>query len=181
LWLVSQIVTDIVRKSAFADYARGWSMIGLTLINFAVLYTLLYERPRRLVIYGWGLVAGGVLLFFLSPNDASAGLPWKFGFAFPVSLAVFLVTSSEKIRRPLADYAGCVDRRNQHLAGSPQPGRNLPGRRLLPSRHSLLEHKGQGRFQGEGRNYIGSGYFDHTGHRRHRMGLSIRGFRGDSG
>ena len=97
-WLVSQIVTDIVRKSAFADYARGWSMIGLTLINFAVLYMLLYERSRRLVIYGWGLVTGGVLLFFLSPNDASAGLPWKFGFAFPVSLAVFLVTSSEKIR-----------------------------------------------------------------------------------
>jgi hypothetical protein len=97
-WLVSQIVTDIVRKSAFADYARGWSMIGLTLINFAVLYMLLYERSRRLVIYGWGLVTGGVLLFFLSPSDASAGLPWKFGFAFPVSLAVFLVTSSEKIR-----------------------------------------------------------------------------------
>jgi hypothetical protein len=98
LWLVSQIVTDIVRKSAFADYARGWSMIGLTLIGFAVLYTLLYERPRRLVIYGWGLVAGTVLLFFLSPNDVSAGLPWKFGFSFPVSLAVFLVISSEKIR-----------------------------------------------------------------------------------
>jgi len=98
LWLVSQIVTDIVRKTAFTDYARGWSMIGLTLVNFVVLYTLLYERPRRLVIYGWGLVAGAVLLFFLSPSDASAGLPWKFGFAFPVSLAVFLVTSSEKIR-----------------------------------------------------------------------------------
>jgi hypothetical protein len=98
LWLVSQIVTDIVRGSAFADYARGWSMIGLTLIGFAVLSTLLYEQPRRLVLYGWGLVTGGVLLFFLSPNDVSVGLPWKFGFAFPVSLAVFLVTSREKIR-----------------------------------------------------------------------------------
>ena len=97
LWLVSQIVTDIVRKSAFADYARGWSMIGLTLIGFVVLYTLLYERPRRLLIYGWGLVAGIVLSFFISPSDATLGSPWKFGFSFSVSLAVFLVISSEKI------------------------------------------------------------------------------------
>jgi O-antigen ligase len=98
LWLVSQIVTDIVRKSAFADYARGWSMIGLTLINFAVLYMLLYERSRRLLIFGWGLVAGIVLSFFISPSGYSQVLPWKFGFSFPVSLAVFLLISSERIR-----------------------------------------------------------------------------------
>ena len=45
LWLASQIVTDIVRHTAFADYARGWSIIGLTVANFAVLYVLLYGRP----------------------------------------------------------------------------------------------------------------------------------------
>ena len=50
LWLVSQCVTDIVRHSAFADYMRGWSNIGLTLVNFAVIYTLAYNRPRRLLV-----------------------------------------------------------------------------------------------------------------------------------
>ncbi len=98
LWLVSQCVTDIARHSAFADYARGWSMIGLTLIGFVVLYTLLYERPRRLVLYGWGLVAGSVLTYFISPGDIALGNPWKFGFSFPVSLALFLLISSEKCR-----------------------------------------------------------------------------------
>jgi hypothetical protein len=98
LWLISQIVTDIVRHSAFADYTRGWSMIGLTLIGFVVLYTLLYERPRRFVLFGWGLVAGSVLTFIISPNDLALGGPWKFGFSFPVNLALFLLISSEKSR-----------------------------------------------------------------------------------
>ena len=55
------------RHSVFADYARGWSNIGLTLVDLAVLWTLLYGRPRRLVLYGWGLVVGGVLFFSLIP------------------------------------------------------------------------------------------------------------------
>ena len=98
LWLISQIVTDIVRHSAFADYTRGWSMIGLTLIGFVVLYTLLYERPRRFVLFGWGLVAGSVLTFIISPNELAQGGPWKFGFSFPVNLGLFLLISGEKIR-----------------------------------------------------------------------------------
>ena len=34
LWLASQCVTDIVRHTAFVDYARGWSNIGMTLVKF---------------------------------------------------------------------------------------------------------------------------------------------------
>src|ERR1022692_4335835 len=40
LWLASQCVTDIVKHSAFVDYARGWSNVGLTLVTLAVLWTL---------------------------------------------------------------------------------------------------------------------------------------------
>lgn len=98
LWLVSQVVTDIVRHTAFADYARGWSMIGMTLISFVVLYMLLYGRPRRLLFYGWGLVIGGVLTPLISPVYFAGDDPWKFGFGMPVSLAVFVLVSSEKFR-----------------------------------------------------------------------------------
>lgn len=98
LWLVSQIVTDIVRHTAFADSARGWSMIGMTLISFVVLYMLLYGQPGRLVLYGWGLAAGGVLAPLVSPVYYEADDPWKFGFGVPVSLAVFVLVSSEKFR-----------------------------------------------------------------------------------
>lgn len=92
-WLCSQCVTDLVRHSAFADFARGWSNIGMTLVNFAVLYTLLYGRPRRLMFYGWGLVIGGLLRFMINPDSFAADYPWKFGVGFPITLATFLFAS----------------------------------------------------------------------------------------
>ena len=101
LWLASQCVTDIVRHSAFTDLVRGWSNIGLTLVSLATLWTLTYERPRRLVLYGWGMVVGGILWFFINPPEDLLGAPgdaWKFVFAFIVSLAVFLVASRKEIR-----------------------------------------------------------------------------------
>ena len=102
LWLASQCVTDIVRHSALADYARGWSNIGLTFISLAVLWTLLYGRPHRLTLYGWGLVIGGVLYAFINPNEmTAAGAPgdlWKFGLAFPLSLGAFLLASRKECR-----------------------------------------------------------------------------------
>jgi hypothetical protein len=99
LWLASQIVTDIVRRSAFVDYARGWSNIGLTLVNFAVICTLVYGRWRRIVLYGWGIVAGSLLSYFtLREDSAAASDPWKVIFSFPVTLAVFLIASRKDFR-----------------------------------------------------------------------------------
>ncbi len=87
--MASQIVTDIVRHSAFADYARGWTNIGLTLVNFAVVYTLLYGKRRRIVLYGWGMVVGSALRFIFIRDDIVASYPWKFGVSYPVTLTVF--------------------------------------------------------------------------------------------
>ncbi len=98
LWLLSQCVTDFVRHTAFADYARGWSNIGFTIVNFAAICTLLYGRPRRIVLYGWGLVAGELLRYWISPDVTAADHPWKFGFSYPVTLAVFLVASRKECR-----------------------------------------------------------------------------------
>lgn len=98
VWLASQILTDIVRRSPFADYARGWSNIGMTFAYLAVLWTLLYGRPRRIVIYGWGLVLGTILMFLISPDEGAAKYPWKFGLARPLSLAVFLLASRKECR-----------------------------------------------------------------------------------
>ena len=90
LWLVSQCVTDIVRHSAFIDYARGWSNIGLTLIIFLVLCTLLYGRPNLIVLYGWGFAVGAMIRYFVNPDDVAATEPWKFGIGDSVTLAVIL-------------------------------------------------------------------------------------------
>ena len=98
LWLVSQCVTDIIRRSAFHDYARGWSGIGIAIACLAVFFTLLYESPRRIVIFGWGMVLGGFLSFWIIPDEGMTAAPWKFGIAIPLSLAVFLLVSRKECR-----------------------------------------------------------------------------------
>ena len=51
LWLASQCLMDLVRRSAFNDYARGWSGIGITIACLSALWTLSYNQPRRIAIY----------------------------------------------------------------------------------------------------------------------------------
>ncbi len=98
LWLASQCVTDIVRHTVFADYARGWSNIGMTLVNFAVIWTLLYGRPRRLLLYGWGLVIGSLFAIAFNPGEFTVDSPWKFGFSYPLTMGVFLIASQREWR-----------------------------------------------------------------------------------
>jgi len=93
IWLGSQVVTDLIVHSAFADYARGWSRIITTLVSFCVLYPLLYGRSLRLLLYGWGLVIGGTLELLIDPGQWGKDYPWKFGLCFPVTLVAFLVAS----------------------------------------------------------------------------------------
>jgi hypothetical protein len=96
MWFVAQIVTDIVRQTPFEDFARGWARIVVTLLHFSVLYILLHDQPRRILIYGWGLVVGSILAYFFNPFVFAAEYPWESGWAFPVTLAVFLVASDEQ-------------------------------------------------------------------------------------
>ena len=70
----------------------------MTLVNFSVLWTLLYGRPRRLVLYGWGLITGGVLAFAFNRSEFATTYPWKFGISVPVTWAVFFLVSNEKCR-----------------------------------------------------------------------------------
>ena len=98
LWLVSQCVTDIVRHSAFIDYARGWSNIGLTIIVFLVLCTLLYGRSNLIILYGWGYAVGEIVRYFMNLDETAAADPWKFGIGDPVTLAVILLISRKECR-----------------------------------------------------------------------------------
>ena len=98
LWLLSQIATDLIRHTPFPNLARSWSSISVTLVAFTVLFTLLYGRPRRIVIYGWGCVLGVIVAFFVSPNDFAAEYPWKFGIGWPVTLGVVLLASRKECR-----------------------------------------------------------------------------------
>ena len=103
MWLVSQIITDLMRHSAFSELSRGWSAISLLMINFAVLCTLLYRKPLRITIYGWGIVAAGVItmLFTEQPDQLEDSNVWKMGWAYYASMAVFLYVSRKRCSNPV--------------------------------------------------------------------------------
>src|ERR1700733_14875096 len=50
LWLISQVVTDVVRGSTSGDYLRGWSKVVLTLVSFTVIWTVVCTSRRRFII-----------------------------------------------------------------------------------------------------------------------------------
>ncbi|WP_128891303.1 hypothetical protein [Erythrobacter sp. HKB08] len=87
LWLVSQIVTDLVRDTAPQDYLRVWAKIAFFGIQIAALWLFLPRRRAYLVAFalGMGLAAGlGVL-------EEYEGAEWKFGYD---QAAVFILASS---------------------------------------------------------------------------------------
>jgi hypothetical protein len=105
LWLVAQVVTDIVRHTPYEDYSRGWSKIFLTLTHFATIALLIRNSRKRLVLYGAGLTLGGVLTFLIEPNEFAENDPWKFGLAIPITLIICLA-------------AGMLARRNRIAAAA---------------------------------------------------------------
>jgi hypothetical protein len=84
-WLLSQIATDLVVGSTFADYSRGWASIAFTLTDFAAVLVLV-STPRRARLFALGLAAGGALGYALAPNGYPQGDLWKWAFALPVGL-----------------------------------------------------------------------------------------------
>lgn len=94
-WLLSQILTDIVRNTLPEDYVRGWSKILLTLTHFIVIWYLIRGSIRRFFLYGMGLAVGGLLTWFIAPSRYAASDPWKFGLALPISLLILLLMSSQ--------------------------------------------------------------------------------------
>src|SRR6266849_5716481 len=76
LWLAAQVLTDVIRQSPVEDYSRGWSKILLTVTHFATIALLIRQSQRRFILYGVGLVLGGVLTFFITPGEYAAYYPW---------------------------------------------------------------------------------------------------------
>ena len=87
LWLLAQILTDVIRASDFRDYGRGWARIALTALNFCSLYLLLHRSRRRIVLFALGMAVGGYLAFLLNPSPYFENFPWKFSLGPSTALA----------------------------------------------------------------------------------------------
>ncbi len=93
LWLIGQVITDIVRQTPFNDWIRGWAKITFTMINFVALSMLIERRPQRVFLFSLGLALGGILTYFFNPSDYAAYYPWKFGYGFAITLLMVLLAT----------------------------------------------------------------------------------------
>ena len=101
LWLMAQILSDVIRESDLRDYSRGWAKITLTALNFCTIYLLLYGSRRRIVLFAVGVAVGGCLSFLLNPSAYAEIFPWKFGLGPPAVLGAVLFASWMPFLRPL--------------------------------------------------------------------------------
>jgi len=92
-WLIGQVVTDLLRRSAPEDYLRGWSKILFLLANFTVVWIVACRSRRRFILYGIGLGLGAILAFYVRPFGDALISPWKFALAGPVTILVAIGVS----------------------------------------------------------------------------------------
>lgn len=105
LWLFGQVATDIDRDTVFRDYTRGWAKIAFTLVNFCVLYLLIYGHRRRLILYAIGLTMGGLISYFVNPGIYAEELPWKFGYGESVTWFLILLAAAIGTNKRMGPYA----------------------------------------------------------------------------
>lgn len=89
VWLFAQIGTDLIRNTPAIDMARGWAAIIVFFADFAVVYMLVSERPRRVYLLLFGYALGWLIQPIIQPYSFFSGEPWKFGYGYPFTLLVF--------------------------------------------------------------------------------------------
>jgi hypothetical protein len=99
LWLLVQILTDIIRDTPFEDLVRGWAKIAFAMINFIALYLLLYGHRRRIILFATGFAGGGILTFYLNPTEYAVDYWWKFGLGIPISLILVLLSTALNVKK----------------------------------------------------------------------------------
>lgn len=88
LWLIFQITSDLVNKTPFEDYVRGWSKIMFLAVNFVVLTWIIAYRERRVWLSAAGLILSWPIAYVLNPPPLIGEFDWwKLFWVIPVSLA----------------------------------------------------------------------------------------------
>jgi hypothetical protein len=93
LWFANQIVTDLVHGTPPEDFARGWSKIGLFLINLAIIPALIAGSRKRVVLYALGCTAGFLIATQISPDPWFWADHWKFGYSQPFNFALAVIAT----------------------------------------------------------------------------------------
>ena len=100
----AQVITDVIRETPAADYARGWSRILFLLFSFVSTYLLIGNDRARLLCFASGLVVGSA--FHLVIHNPISAIGWKFGFAGPTTTLVLIGFSLIPVLRSPSSLVG---------------------------------------------------------------------------
>jgi len=93
LWLLSQILTDIYRRTPSIDWVRGNAGIVFFFMDLLFITMLITGNQRRKIMFITALGIGSMLSTLLFPTDFSSSYPWKFGYSMGVNLLAVLIAS----------------------------------------------------------------------------------------
>ena len=99
IWLIAQIITDLIRMIPFEDFSRGWAKIIFLMLNFSAIYLLLVDNVKRIILFTVGFAIGDLLSFYINPSEFALAAPWKFGLATPTSQIIILIAQWRIITR----------------------------------------------------------------------------------
>lgn len=100
LWIFGTVLSDLANESALADATKGLARAGMLLVLLVALSYLVRDSEARVVSVWIGVAISLALALVLLPNAYTAGEPWKFGLATPVTLSVFILAAT--VLRPYA-------------------------------------------------------------------------------
>jgi hypothetical protein len=108
LVLVSQIVSDLFRRSAPISFLKGSLLIVFTLINLIVItYLVRFQLSRYLnivVLYS----ASVIISYLFQPQLFDDANPWKFGFGYPLTAVFFCFITKKKHLTPTTIFTLCT-------------------------------------------------------------------------
>lgn len=93
LWLMAQVVTDLIRASTVVDFGRGWAMIAFSLTSFCSIYLLIEGRPSRIALFAAGAALGALLSSLVTPSAYALQDPWKFGYGIGTTTIIALLAA----------------------------------------------------------------------------------------
>lgn len=99
LWLISLIVTDLIRGSAPVDYLRGWAGVAIFMADLFVAYRLVFEQPTRRILLVAAFALGQIIGLIFTPTFNMLVDPWKFGMASPLALLALSLPAWWAVRR----------------------------------------------------------------------------------
>lgn len=100
VWLVGQILTDLLRRTPTADLIRGWSAIAVFGASAISLYLLTANQLKRIKIFSAGYLVSSLVALWFQPSPYFTAEPWKFGLGMPLTLALFLFVSLQTGQKP---------------------------------------------------------------------------------